>query len=252
MKPAIAKVKNILNLVGAYEETRDRAPNQPGMILIYGFTGAGKTTAIAWYLGRCNGIYRRAGATWTPNFMLDEIIAEAKIKTDARSAAGKVKAVAENLRVTHRPLFIDEVDYLAPPFAEYKAIEILRDIHDESQASIVMIGMEGFERKIQARKQLSRRIYRWVEFLPSDLADARTVADAIAEVAIADDLVEKIYREAAGSIALITLGIANVESYARQQGWPEIDISHWGERPTQPSGEVNHNGPRWNGKKRKE
>lgn len=57
-----------------------------------------------------------------------------------------------------------------------------------------------------------------MEFLPIDLDDTRTVADTISEVAIADDLVERIYREAAGSIALITLGIANVESYARKPG----------------------------------
>lgn len=160
MKPAIAKVKNVQNLVTAYEETRNRAPNQPGMLLVYGATGAGKTTAIAWYLGRCGGIYRRAGATWTPGFLLDEIIAEARIKTDARSSAAKAKAIAENLKATGRPLFIDEVDYLVPPFTEYKVIEILRDIHDESQVPVVLIGMEGFERKIQARKQLARRIYR--------------------------------------------------------------------------------------------
>lgn len=160
MKPAIARVQNIQNLISAFEETQDRAPNQPGLILIHGATGAGKTTAIAWHCIRVNGIYRRAGALWTPGFMLEEIIQEAKIKTEARSCAGKAKAIADHLKATGRPLFIDEVDYLVPPFAEYKAIEVLRDIHDESGAPIVLIGMEGFERKIQARKQLARRIYR--------------------------------------------------------------------------------------------
>lgn len=90
-----------------------------------------------------------------------------------------------------------------------------------------------------------------MEFLPIDLSDTRTVADTVSEVAIADDLVERICREASGSIALVTLGIANVEGYARQHGWAEIDSARWGERPTQPSGEVNGNGNH-RGKKGKE
>lgn len=48
MRHKLVKVKNIISLSSAFQESKDSAAAVPRMGLIYGFTGIGKTTATAW------------------------------------------------------------------------------------------------------------------------------------------------------------------------------------------------------------
>lgn len=240
MKPVVAPVKNVENLMVAYRSLADRDPSVPGMGLVFGFTGAGKTTAIAWLQGRASGIYVRAWAIWTPSAMLDAILGELKPKAKSLSRAAhlgdkplnravdKVRHIIEYLRDEEIPLFVDEADYL---LTDIKMLEALRDIHDETQVPVILIGVAGLERKLVHRQQLSRRISQWVEFQPADPEDARVLADSTCEVKVADDLVEKVHQAAKGSMGLMTVALARIEAYAKAQGWPDIDGPHWGNRP---------------------
>lgn len=242
MRPIIAMTKNIENLVTAYQAIKERPPGQPCMGLIYGPTGSGKTTAIAWARKQFdNGIYLRAEACWTAAVMLERILFEAKIKTDGRRSADWVRAIYQYMEASQRPLFLDEADYLLP---DTRMIETLRDIHDMSGMPVLLIGMEGFESRVLARKQLARRIYRHVEFLPMDLEDARTLFDTLGEVKAHDDLVERAHREARGSIAHLTAAVAQIEGFCRRQGWAEIDLQRFGGRELFFSGSLNGSGPR--------
>lgn len=53
----LVKVKNIISLSSAFQESKDSSVAVPRMGLIYGFTGIGKTTATAWLVNKENGIY---------------------------------------------------------------------------------------------------------------------------------------------------------------------------------------------------
>ena len=63
MKYAIAPVKNVVRLSQAGDALNNRALGMPGMGLIWGPTGYGKTTAATWFINRCDGVYVRAMAT---------------------------------------------------------------------------------------------------------------------------------------------------------------------------------------------
>jgi len=227
MRYRIAIVRNIERLQEAYESLEGRDQGTPGMGLIYGYTGLGKSTAVAWLLNQVRGLQVRALACWTPSGMLGALMRELGAAPLNRSAAMVDHIVAE-LRRSGRPVFVDESDYL---LRDTRMLETLRDIHDSSGAPVVLIGMEGIERKLVHRPQLAGRISQWVEFAPTDLADARVLADTVCEVGIADDLLEQLHRQAKGSIRLMVVGLSRIEALAKGQRLEQVGREQWGSRP---------------------
>lgn len=226
MKNNLAITKSVAALQVAYEELASRSAGIPGMALVHGYTGAGKTTAITWLVNRTNGVYVRARRSWTPNAMLRKVMAELGAEGFG-SNSGMVDHIVSALMQSNRPLFVDEADYL---LSDGAMIETLRDIHDESGAPVVLVGMEGIEKRLKARPQLERRISHWVEFLRSDLADARDIARATCEVQVDDELLHRLHQEAGGSVGLMVVGLARIEQLAKANGWAQIDAEQWGQR----------------------
>lgn len=229
MKKRLAIVKNVLSLQLAYESLASRDVGIPGMGLVHGFTGAGKTTAIAWLVNQTNSVYVRAQAAWTPTAMLGSIMRELSAQPlgSRQGSALMVAHIIEALGGASRALFVDEGDYL---FQNLRMLETLRDIHDCAGVPVVIIGMEGIERRMTHRRQLARRISQWVQFLPADLADARTLADTVCEVDIDDDLLSVIHAEARGNVGLMTVGLARVEALAKANDWDRVCATQWGRR----------------------
>lgn len=228
MKHEMAIVKNVVRLRDAYDTLANRDTGIPGMGLVHGNTGFGKTTAIAYLVNQVNGVYVRAAATWTPNAMLGVIMRELGAQPMHNGGAAMVDYIVQQLALEGRPLFVDEADYLFSYSA--KMIETLRDVHDLSGSPVILVGMEGIERRIVHRKQLARRISQWVEFLASDLEDARILADTVCEVQIADDLLEHMHADAKGSVGLMVVGMSRIESLAKTNGWRKVDLEKWGNR----------------------
>ena len=226
MKHTIAKVKNVVRLEDAYAALEARAHGLDGMGLVYGPTGAGKTTAVAWHIVRTRGVYLRALACWTPSDLLASICAELRLDAHGRNAVMFAR-IAQALSASDRAVYVDEADHLLP---HLRMLETLRDIHDIAGAPVILIGMAGIERRLQAREQLLGRVSQWVEFLPADLEDARTLADSVAEVDIADDLLAYLHAQARGSMRRMTIGIHRIEQAARAAGVERIDRRAWGKR----------------------
>jgi hypothetical protein len=216
--------KNLVRLDAAYEALAGRAPGVPGMGLVYGFTGAGKTTGLAWLVNRARGVYLRAAACWTPHALLGALMVELGAAPLARSAA-MLAYTAQELASSQRPLVVDEADYLV---RDPRMLDTLRDLHDLSGAPVVLCGMEGLERQLVHRPLLARRITQWVPFGPADREDARVLADTVCDVGVADDLLDKLHDVAKGSIGLMTVGLARIEAFGRAHGLAEVDAARWG------------------------
>lgn len=226
MRNKLAHVKNVAALQTAFEVLDTRDAGIPGMGLVHGFTGSGKTTAISWLVNRTRGVYARAFGTWTPHSMLAAIMHELGAEPLHRSAY-MLKYIADALAVQARPLFIDEANYFA---GDTKILDTLRDIHDVSNAPVILIGHEGTEKRLVHRAQLARRISQWVEFKPLDLEDAAVLASTVCEIELAPDLLAELHSHTKGSIGLMTVGLARIESLAKAQGWTTLDAGTWNGR----------------------
>lgn len=226
MHARMAMTKNVGALASAYEGLAGRDTGVPGMGLVYGYTGAGKTTAITWLVNKTTGVYVRANSGWTPAAMLGRIMTELGAEPMQRRAA-MVEYISDRLAQKRRPLFVDEADYLV---RDPSMLEGLRDLHDLSGMPVVLVGMADIEKKIVHRQQLARRISHWVEFLRSDLDDARTLADTVLEVEVDDELLATVLAEAKGSIGLMTVAFSRIESLAKANRWARVTAEAWGDR----------------------
>jgi len=234
MRYKIAPVKNIARLRDAYGALETAAPGVPRMGLVYGFTGAGKTTAITWLMNQTNAIVVKASPTWTLSSMLSKIMIEIGIDP-LRRAADMEDIIIKTMQRDSRPLFVDEADAFTDPAVRgdrsYAILETLRSIHDMSKMPVILIGMDGIERRLASRHQLMRRISQWIKFEKADFEDARTLADAICEVRIEDDLLERLLDASKGSVGLMMVGLANIERAAKANSYKSIGLDTWGNRP---------------------
>lgn len=226
MRNKLAITKSVAALQMAYTALETRGFGVPGMALVHGYTGAGKTTAVTWLVNRTRGVYVRAMRTWTPSTMLGRIMTELGAAPLGRNAA-MVDFIVGALTEQQRPLFVDEADYLVK---SGDMIETLRDIHDLSGVPLVMVGMAGIERRLVSRPQIARRISHWVEFLRSDLEDTGLVATAACEVTLDDELLARVHTESGGSVGLAVVGLARIEALAKANGWRTVTAEQWGPR----------------------
>ncbi|PSU49451.1 DNA transposition protein [Photobacterium frigidiphilum] len=234
MKHKIIPVKNVARLASAYQALEDRPFNTPGMGLVWGDSGLGKTTATTWLINRCNGVYVRALALWNASAMIRAIAEELDLDTKGTRAALEMRVI-EKLAETQRPLFVDEADHIV---GNEQMMETLRDIHDLSTVPVLMIGMGQMRKKIARYAQLENRIMHWIEFAPCDHDDAVTMAKGMCEVEIQDDLLNELIAATRGEIRRLVVGLAQIEQEAKIQGLSMIGKSQFkrdfflGHRPT--------------------
>jgi DNA transposition AAA+ family ATPase len=242
MKAKIAFVKNIQRLVGAYDALESSETGIPRMGLVYGVPGSGKSVATAWLMNRTNAILVRAAPTWTLNSMLSSIMTELGM-LPLRNADSMKTAIVEKMGEDNRPLFVDEIDMFTNPNVKPQRagaiIETLRTFHDMSGMPVVLIGMNGVERHLNAYKQVTSRIAQWVNFQPATFEDAKVLAADICEIDISDDLLTVLHSKSKGNMRLMTVGLSRIERAAKGAGLKAMDLNKWGDRPFSLNGILN-------------
>lgn len=222
----IVLTKNLARLSDASEMLLRRAPGLPGMALVHGETGTGKTTAVAWMVNRYNGVYVRALAAWTPAAMFSAILRELG-RHASGSGAQMVGQIIEALALSGRPLFIDEADYLVD---SKRMSESLRDIHDMTSAPVILVGMGGIDQRLSSRKQLTGRVLQDVHFDALDRDDAKAIAAALCEVKVKADLLDAVHKATGGYVRNLVVALARIEEYAKLHGSDAIGLAEWGKR----------------------
>lgn len=227
MKTRVVPIKNIFAMREAADALLSRSQGMPGMGLIYGPTGYGKTTATTWLVNQVHGVYVRSMALWSPKTMLEAIARELDIDVRRLTLAGMAGAIVQRLAETGRPLFIDEADYLVD---SKRLVDTLRDIHDMSTSPVVLIGMSGIDRKLRGHPQLTGRMAQWVEFSGMDAEDVRMLADGLCEIRVADDCLDDLARratpkEGGAEIRRVVVGLGNIEQHARRKGLASIALA---------------------------
>lgn len=227
MRHEMAMTKNVRRLMAAVNDLRDRSLGVEGMGLLYGEPGEGKSTVIAYATNAMNGVFLRANACMTVTSMLAALVAEMGGGPMHRRAP-MIQFVTQRLMENPRPIFIDEADYL---FRQMEMLDALRDIYDLTGSPVVLIGMEEIARKIQTNGRFARRITQWIEFKGIDLGDARTLADTVSEVKVADDLLHHLHKAARANVGRMVVGLSKIEKLGRTNDLKEVGLQDWDDRP---------------------
>lgn len=188
MKPVFVKTKNVKNFVSTLANLQNRAKGVPGMALIYGEPGLGKTQAALWWVANNqeDAIYVSATQSMTTKWLLEEIIRELGDSPFYRTSEIFEQIVRELIK---RPkvIIVDEIDYLAH---EKSTIEMLRDIHDRTHTPIVLIGMTYADKKLKRYRHLYDRLSEILQFQKFPLEDTKNLINELSEVKFDNSAIE--------------------------------------------------------------
>ena len=189
MKKIFVKTQNVKNFIGLVENLISKPKNIPKMGLVHGEPGLGKSQTALWLACKYDGIYLRASNLMTGRWLLEEMVKELDeiprfLTSDNFNI--EVKKLEQNPQI----IFIDEIDYL---MNNYKTIETLRDIHDETGCPIIFIGMGLAHRKLERYKHLYDRFSEILKFETFGVNDLSQIINQLSEVQFTPDAIKYIH-----------------------------------------------------------
>ena len=185
MKNVFIKTKNVKRLIALLDEVQKLPPNIPKLALVYGEHGLGKTHSVIWWATRNDAIYVRANNEMTQNGLL-KVIVEELGERPFFFMQENFNLVLKHLRLEPTIIAVDEVDYLV---GNKNAIEVLRDIQDNTGVPIVLVGMGMMDKKIARFKHFDDRIYKKLKFEHFDENDIKEILESMTELNFTDDAI---------------------------------------------------------------
>lgn len=222
MKYGVAPLKNTVILSEALTALKERPHSMPGMGVVFGPPGYGKTTAVDYLSTRDGGHLLIASATWSVATLVGQL-ADAVGARAGRSAADTLTRSIEELQRAPAPIFIDEVDRI---IEQRRLIELIREIYDRSECPVVLVGMDGLRAEVARYPQLDGRIGRFVEFQPADLDDAAMLAATLCEVRLSPEFLARIHGLAGGEPRQIVKALQAAEEIAQRDNLEALGPEH--------------------------
>ncbi len=222
----VAPLANVARCMATLQRAIDRPAHLPGMVVFHGPSGFGKSTAAAYVRNKLDAIYVECKSTWTKKALLTEILFEMGLPPE-KTIYSMFNQICEYLGSTGRALIIDEMDHLV----EKKAVEIIRDIYEGSQAPILLIGEEQLPAKLEKWERFAGRILDW------SAAQAVSIEDVVhlghlycPGLQIDEDLLIEVHQLAKGSIRRVCVNLARIQEESKRIGTTEISKADWGAR----------------------
>ena len=219
MKKVFVKTNNVKRFITMMNNLQNRAEGVPGMGLVYGEPGLGKTQAIKWWAFKNDAILIRCNQMMSARWLLKEIL-DYMSEIKPYSISDSFNEVIRNLILTPRVLIVDEVDYLT--MDKNKSIEILRDIHDKTNIPVVLVGMTNAHSRLKKFRHLYDRLSEIVKFERFSKADIKTIVKELSEIELTDCAIKYIYSNL-NRFRQIVKVINKAETIAKANGLSSID-----------------------------
>jgi len=222
----VVPLTNVGLLASAIERAQARPLGLPGLVVMYGASGLGKSVAAAFAANLHRAYYVECRDTWTKKAFLLAILREMGI-AHGRTLSDMVDQVAEQLSRSGRPLIVDDVQYLL----DKAAANVLTDLYNASQGTIVLIGEERVPTSLARLERLHNRVLEWVPAQPATLDDLRNLAaSSYPNLRIADDLLDDLRIAVRGCLRRVAVNLYRVHSEASAQLLDSVSLAQWGKR----------------------
>lgn len=218
MKKVFVKTNNVKRFITMMNNLQNRAEGVPGMALVYGEPGLGKTQTINWWAFKNNAILVRCTQPMSARWLLSEILEEMG-EIYGYKISDCFKLVVRNLLVNPQIIIIDEVDYLT---VDSRAVETLRDIHDKTNVPIVLVGMINAKSRLKKFNHLYDRLSEIVKFEKFSKTDIKTIVQELSEVEMTECAIRYIYTNL-NRFRQIVKVINKAEIIAKANGLNSID-----------------------------
>lgn len=224
---SVAPLRNVVAMVQLMERVMSRAPTLPGMAVFYGPSGYGKSTAATYAANTFDAYAIQAESTWTKKSLCENILMELGLEARGRIDQ-MVRDIYGEIAATGRPLIIDEADHIVAR----GLIELVRDIYEKSEATIILIGEELLPRKLTRWERVHGRILSWEAAERAALADVSLLAEIYCtDVGIDEALKQHLLTESHHSMRRVSTNLAEVRLFAQAAGLDAVTRKDWGDRP---------------------
>lgn len=221
----VAPLRNVALLADLVERVSNRPLGLPGMGCFYGPSGYGKTFAAIYAANKHRAFHVQVKSVWTRKKLALSILLEMGVQP-AATIPDMVDQIGQELSLSRRPLIIDEADFLVSK----GMIEVVRDIYESSQGTVILIGEEQLPQKLKVWERVHGRMLDWVGAQPGTQADAKHLARLYCPgILVADDLMVALHDASAGSVRRICVNLDRVREKAEAADLAEIDLSAWGQ-----------------------
>ena len=219
MNRIFVKTTNVKNFIELVENLLHKPKNIPKMGLIYGEPGLRKSQTALWLVCKYDAIYLRATNLMTGRWLLEEISKEMD-EIPRYLTSDNFNLIVQKLKQKPQLIIIDEIDYL---MNNLKTIEILRDIHDETDCPIIFVGMGLAHKKLERCKHLFDRFSEIVKFETFSVNDLKQIFEQLSEVAVNIDAIEFIHKKYNRFRQIVQL-INKLEIVAKDNTLEEINL----------------------------
>lgn len=217
MNRTFVKTQNVKNFIGLVENLLNKPKNIPKMGLIYGEPGLGKSQTALWLACKYDTIYLRATNLMTGRWLLEEVAKEMD-EIPRYLTSDNFNLITQKLKRKPQLIIVDEIDYL---INNLKTIEILRDIHDETNCPIIFVGMGLAHKKLERYKHLFDRFSEIVKFETFSINDLKQIFYQLAEIPFTPDSIEFIRKKYNRFRQIVQL-INRLEMVAKDNNLTEI------------------------------
>lgn len=219
----IALLRNVMSMVTLVQRVVDRRPNLPGMACYFGPSGYGKSSAATYAANVFDAYQVQIQSTWTKKTMCQAILRDLGIEPE-RQVADMVTQIAAEIGSTRRPLLIDEADYLV----ERDLVQIVRDIYEASDGSIILIGEEQLPRKLMRWERVHGRMLDWIPAEPAVFEDVlHLVPSCVPQVEIETAVLEQLLADSHHSLRRVCVNLDMLREYAVTMGLEQITWKQW-------------------------
>ena len=227
-QPVVNQTASIANLdmvAVAMEKLTGRVQGLPGMGVLYGPPGYGKTVAASAIALATRGYYVQMRSAWSRKTLLEKIIFEMGAKPSGTIPV-LLDQICEQLATSGRPLLIDEVDFALRSDA---MVELVRDIYEGSQGTILLVGEELLPQRLKKWERFHSRVMAWIPALPVSLDDARLLAPIYCpRVVIDDGLLARVVELAHGSVRRVCVNLTRIHEEAMTRAEEVMTLESWG------------------------
>ena len=222
----VVALTNVGLLGGAMQRAQARPVGLPGLVVMYGPSGLGKSVAASYAANLHRAYYVECRDTWSKKAFLLAVLKDMAI-VPGRTLSDMLDQIAEQLSRSMRPLIVDDVQYML----DKSIANLLTDLYNASQGTIVLIGEERVPSSLAKLERLHNRVLEWVPAQPATLVDLRKLAEAnYPGLNIADDLLEDLARTTRGCLRRAAVNLHRVQSEAQANMMDCIDLATWGKR----------------------
>ena len=197
MKPKFVHTKNVKGFINLIQDLKNKPENITKIGLVYGNAGLGKMTT-KWFL---------------------EELAKELDEIPRFFTADIFRQCVNVLKNKPQMIIVDEIDYL---LSDFKTIETLRDLHDETGIPIVLVGMSLAKHKLKKHTHLFDRISEIYQYTEFEYSDIKQIVDEISEVDMTKEVISVIHQKAKSFRKIVEM-INTLENIALVNGIKLID-----------------------------